>query len=96
MSRSKTTAPPDAEATDDAQEPSTLPAKILGAELGGRVPPGFESLDEAALRQLAGAVREARRLQKSDIAAALGAALGHVPALLRGPLKKILLPEGKL
>lgn len=95
MSRSTTRAP----ATTGANAaPGTagLPGKILGGELGGEVPPGFESLDEAALRRLAEAVRQARQQQKADIAAALAAALHHVPALLRGPLRKILLPGGRL
>lgn len=93
MSRSTPQAPAAAGTTPD---PAGLPGRTLGSELGGEVPPGFDSLDEAALRRLADAVREARRLQKADIAAALAAALGHVPALLRGPLRKILLPGGRL
>jgi hypothetical protein len=58
------------------------------------VPSGFDSLDETALRQLAASVRAARAAQKADLAQALEAALGHLPALLRGPVRKILLPGG--
>ena len=68
--------------------------KILGPELHGAAPPGFDGLDEAALRHLAASVRGARQAQKADLAQALEAALGHVPALLRGPVRRILLPGG--
>jgi hypothetical protein len=68
--------------------------KILGPELHGKVPPGFDGLDETALRHLAAAVRGAGQAQKADLAQALEAALGHVPALLRGAVRKILLPGG--
>lgn len=68
--------------------------KILGPELRGAAPSGFDGLDETALRHLAASVRGARQAQKEDLAEALEAALRHLPALLRGPVRKILLPGG--
>jgi hypothetical protein len=76
--------------------PKKTAADSLAAELGGAAPEWLEGLDDGARRELAAAIAEARLRQKADIAEALKAALGHVPLLLRGAAKKVLLPEGGL
>ncbi len=62
----------------------------LETELGSAVPAGFSRLSGEQLDDLASAVREARRRQAREIDAAAERALGFVPRLLRGPIRKIV------
>lgn len=62
-------------------------------EIGGGTLTGLDALDADDLQALTDAMRKARRSQQQQLAHALEAALGHVPALLRGPVRKILLPQ---
>jgi hypothetical protein len=60
------------------------------AELGSAPPAGFARLSEDELSDLAGAVREARRRQAAEVAAAGDRAFSFVPRFLRGPIRKIV------
>jgi hypothetical protein len=65
----------------------------LLAEIRGDTPlPAVDAMDEAELGALADAVRKARRHQRVQLERALTEALGHLPALLRGPVRRILFP----
>ena len=64
--------------------------RVLRAELGAAPPKGLGVLEDDELRALADALREARRRQSAALEAAAGQALGHVPRLIRGPVRKIL------
>mgnify|MGYP006145060247 CR=1 FL=1 len=68
------------------------PYKALLAELGGGPLPGAERLESAELQALTTALRAARKRQQALLAGALEGALAHIPLLLRGPVRKILLP----
>jgi hypothetical protein len=65
-------------------------ADALEAELRATLPAGVRALDDACLADLADAVRGARHRQAAALAAAGEHALGHVPKLLRIPLRKAL------
>lgn len=62
----------------------------LRAQLGGTAPDGCRQLSAEELGDLAGAIRTARHRQAKALAAAGERALGHVPRLLRGPVRKIV------
>lgn len=62
----------------------------LKRELGGEPPAAIKTLDDGALSHLASAMREARTRQQQQLDQALSKALDHVPALMRGPIRKIL------
>jgi hypothetical protein len=62
----------------------------LSAQLGEGVPDGLRRLDDAQLHDLAAAVADARRRHGAAIAAAVEGALGHIPRLLRGPVRRIV------
>lgn len=64
----------------------------LRKELSGKPLPDLSPLAAEDLKALTEAVRRARRNQQAALQRAFEAALGHIPALLRGPVKKILLP----
>lgn len=63
--------------------------QALEHQLGGSVPPAVAALEDAELTTLAGAVGAARRRQAAELAAAGDKALGLVPRLLRGPVKRM-------
>ncbi|MEQ1440285.1 hypothetical protein AAG565_13075 [Fontimonas sp. SYSU GA230001] len=69
------------------------PYQALLAELGGDPLPGLDRLEPAELQALTAALRKARRRQQDLLAGALEGALSHVPLLLRGPVRKILVPS---
>jgi hypothetical protein len=50
----------------------------------------LEVLDDDELKVLAGALREARKRQSAAVNEATQEAVGAVPRLVRGPLKKML------
>jgi hypothetical protein len=62
----------------------------LRKQLGGNVPEGLEPLDDEQLLHLADAVRDARHRQAAALADAGDRALGHVPRLLRMPIRRIV------
>ncbi|MEU9231807.1 hypothetical protein [Streptomyces subrutilus] len=63
----------------------------LAAELGGVRPPGsFGELDAGDLARLADALRGERARQGDGLIEAAEAALGLVPALARGAVRKVL------
>lgn len=63
--------------------------RALAAELGGPPPSGLSHLRDEDLLALAGAVRDARRRHAAEVTAAGERALGHVPRLLRGAVRKV-------
>lgn len=63
----------------------------LNDELHARAPAEFSRLDEADVAFLTDALRKTRKRQQSQLQKAMEAALGHIPLLLRGPVKKILI-----
>jgi hypothetical protein len=62
----------------------------LREQLRGDVPEGVSRLAEADLRDLALAVRDARRREGEALAASGERALERVPRLLRGPIRKVV------
>jgi hypothetical protein len=62
----------------------------LEREFGSKPPPGLTRLDADALNDLVDAVREARRRQAAEVEAAGERALGFIPRLLRGPIRKVV------
>ncbi|WP_424214257.1 hypothetical protein ACN20G_20510 [Streptomyces sp. BI20] len=63
----------------------------LAKELGGAVPPGgFRELTDAELARLADALRRDREQRAEGLTEAAEKALALVPALARGPVRKIL------
>lgn len=53
-------------------------------------PPDCARLADDELADLAAAVEGAAQRQRAELRAAIDAAYGHVPRLLRGPLRKVL------
>ncbi len=64
--------------------------QALATQLRDQPPDGLAKLDETELIDLADAVRDARRRQALELAAAGDKAFGHIPRLLRGPIRKLL------
>jgi hypothetical protein len=62
----------------------------LEAELRGEAPAGLGRLSEDELNDLASAIKDARRRQAAEIDAAAERALGFVPRLLRGPIRRVV------
>jgi hypothetical protein len=60
------------------------------AQIGSEPPAGLTRLSDEELNDLATAIRDARRRQAAEIEAAAERALGYVPRLLRGPLRKVV------
>jgi hypothetical protein len=60
------------------------------AQIGSEPPAGLTRLSDEELNDLAPAIRAARRRLAAEIAAAAERALGYVPRLLRGPLRKVV------
>jgi hypothetical protein len=64
--------------------------RALRTELGGTGGEGLEALNPEELEALAQALRDTKRRQSAALRDASEGALNHVPALLRGPIRKIL------
>jgi hypothetical protein len=64
--------------------------RALEAQLGGKAPKGLKRLSAEELEELGGAVRHARRRQAKALGEAGDKAFGHIPWLLRGPIRKIV------
>jgi hypothetical protein len=62
----------------------------LSAQLRGPAPAGLRELSEDELADLAAALADARHRQAAALAEAGDRALGHIPRLLRGPIKRIV------
>lgn len=62
----------------------------LRRQLGGEVPEGLSVLDAEELAALADIIREARVQQSEALHSAADRALDKVPALLRGPVRRLL------
>jgi len=58
------------------------------AELRGPVP-GLDDLTDADLQRLAAQIRAARQQQEQGLKQAFEDTLAHLPALLRGPVRKL-------
>lgn len=67
-------------------------AGALQRELGGVALPDLGPLSAAEQERLAGLIQAARRAQKAQLAQAMESALSHIPMLLRGAVRKILVP----
>ena len=59
-------------------------------QLRAPAPEGLRGLDDADLRALAQAVRQARHRQAAELEAAGDKALALVPRMLRGPIRRML------
>jgi hypothetical protein len=66
------------------------PLERLRAQLGGTLPEGLRTLEKRQLEHLDEIVRAARRRQAQALAEAGDRALGFVPRLLRGPIRRIM------
>lgn len=64
--------------------------KALGAQLGATPPAALAALTEDQLADLSNSIRDARRRQAAELHAASEKAFGHIPRLLRGPIRKIV------
>jgi len=62
----------------------------LETALGGALPDGVRALEAEHLEHLAQALATARAAQGRELAAAGERALGFVPRLLRGPVRKVV------
>ncbi len=62
----------------------------LRAQLRADPPPSLGALTSEKLSDLTAAVRDARRRQAAELQAAGDKAYGHIPRLLRGPIRKIV------
>jgi hypothetical protein len=63
----------------------------LRGELRGRLPAVAEHLGPDAISDLTAAIKEAKRAQAKELSDAADTALQHVPRLLRGAAKRVLL-----
>lgn len=64
--------------------------RALESQLRAKPPKGLASLSEKDLKDLNDAVREARHRQAAELQAAGEKAFGHIPWLLRGPIRKVM------
>lgn len=62
----------------------------LESQLRAKPPKGLSSLSEEELDDLVEAIRDARHWQAAELHAAGEKAFGHIPWLLRGPIKKVM------
>lgn len=63
--------------------------RALRQQLGDAPPPGVRALPDEHLRDLATAIQDARRRQAVALGEAGERALGRIPRLLRGPVRKV-------
>lgn len=61
----------------------------LEEELRGPVPDGLRELTDEQRDDLADAITDARRRQAAALAEAGEQAFGHIPRLLRGPIRRM-------
>lgn len=65
--------------------------QAMRAQFGGPLPDGLNALSDDELTDLAAALGEARREQSCAVDAAIDDALGHVPWVMRGVVRKVLI-----
>lgn len=65
----------------------------LARALGAEPPEGLGVLDAAALEQVVELLRHSRQRQQQQLQQALEDALGYIPVLARGTVRRILFPE---
>ncbi len=58
--------------------------------MGGRLPDGLSTLNDEELAHLAGLLHDAKQRQSEALEAAIEEALGIVPRLVRGSVRKVL------
>lgn len=63
--------------------------RALEQQLGQAAPSGVKELAAAEIADLAQAIREARHRQAQALDEAADRALGRIPRMLRGPIRKI-------
>lgn len=63
--------------------------RALKQQLGATPPPGVRALSEEQLRDLGAAIEQARHRQAAALQEAGDNALGRIPRLLRGPVRKV-------
>ena len=64
--------------------------RAVESQLRARPPKGLSSLSEEELEDLAEALLDARHRQAAELQAAGEKAFGHIPRLLRGPIRKVM------
>jgi hypothetical protein len=69
---------------------STQGRRALEDQLGAPAPAGLKVLSDSELRHLADAIHAARRRQAQALDQAGERALGKIPRLLRGPIRKVV------
>jgi hypothetical protein len=68
-----------------------MPAESLAEHLGGPPPPGLiAALDDDEIERLAGLLAAAREEQAAELDRAMDDALGYVPRLARGTVRRLL------
>jgi hypothetical protein len=63
--------------------------RAVSQQLGEPPPPGLTALSEEQLQDLACAIADARHRQAAALQQAGERALGRIPRLLRGPVRKV-------
>lgn len=61
--------------------------------IGGAPPPDVAALDAASQAELAELIAASRQRQQQQLGKALEDALGHLPRLLRAPVRRVLFPK---
>lgn len=61
----------------------------LGRELGGAAPVALAGLGAAEQERLAATLKAAKLRQQKHLGEAIDEALRHIPALLRGPIRRL-------
>jgi hypothetical protein len=67
------------------------PKSALQDELRGRLPAVADRLEPDEITDLTAAIQEAKRAQAKELSDSADLALQHVPKLLRGAAKRVLL-----
>ncbi|MCK5770972.1 hypothetical protein [Algiphilus sp.] len=67
--------------------------KALRRAIDDEPPPGVDALDDASAQALATLIEDSRRAQQRQLQDALERALGYLPRLLRGPVRRVLFPR---
>lgn len=71
-------------------DPRSTSLAALQAALDRAPPAGLDVLSAEELERLAKLLTDAKWRQKAQVDSALSESLGHIPLLLRGPVRKIL------
>jgi hypothetical protein len=62
----------------------------LESQVRAKPPRGLSALSKAELEALTDAIRGARHRQAAELQVAGEKAFGHIPRLLRGPIRKVM------